>query len=126
MLATRRGILQIDHATTKIYVQNTKPRDFVPCAPFVLTGRPFIDQTGHFEMTTKPGMAESLAALRQKMNGKETGRPKTEASKVNAALRMRNEGAKVDAIAEALEVNRATVFRWFEAAGHATECDSRG
>jgi Homeodomain-like domain len=126
MLATCWGILQIDHATTQIYVQNTKLRDFVPCAPFVITGRPSIDEMGHFTMTTQPGMAESFAGIRQRMNGKEPGRPKTEGSKVNAALRLRNEGAKVDAIAEALEVNRATVFRWFKAAGAATECDGGG
>jgi len=45
MLATRWGLSQIDAASNRIFVQNVKARDFLPCDTFIIQGRPSLDQT---------------------------------------------------------------------------------
>ncbi len=57
MLATCWGLCQIDAEKNRIYVQNVKPRDFLPCEPFIIQGRPSLNQTGYFELTDPPGFA---------------------------------------------------------------------
>src|SRR5262249_54762345 len=57
MLATCWGLSQIDANSTRIYVQNVKARDFQPCEPFIIQGRPSIDATGYFELPTPSGFA---------------------------------------------------------------------
>ncbi len=61
MLSTAWGMRQIDLKQNRIYMQNLKPRDFDYCEPFILTGRPYIDDAMDFIMTTKPGEAGELA-----------------------------------------------------------------
>jgi hypothetical protein len=51
MLCTAWGLSQVDSAATRIYVQNVKARDFLPCAPFIVQGRPSINETGFFDLT---------------------------------------------------------------------------
>jgi hypothetical protein len=34
------GLKQIDLASNSINIANVKPRDFEPCAPFIIKGRP--------------------------------------------------------------------------------------
>jgi hypothetical protein len=46
MLSTAWGVRQVDGARTALYVQNLKPRDFQPCQPFLLEGRPHLGQVG--------------------------------------------------------------------------------
>src|SRR5437667_6978827 len=48
MLGTCWGIRQIDKELNKIYIENVKARDFQPCEPFIIQGRPSLDQTGYF------------------------------------------------------------------------------
>ena len=61
------GVRQIDAARNQLYVENIKPRDFQPCAPFIVEGRPRLDETGQFKMLQEPGEAEELRSyLRQK------------------------------------------------------------
>jgi hypothetical protein len=50
MLSTAWGVRQVDGSRTALYVQNVKPRDFQPCSPFIIEGRPHLDNTGHFFM----------------------------------------------------------------------------
>ena len=54
ILATAWGIKQIEAKSNVIYIQNLKPRDFEPCGPFQLIGRPNIDRDGDFGMLKKP------------------------------------------------------------------------
>lgn len=60
VLATAWGIRQIDEATNTVHIQNLKPRDFEPCGPFQIVGRPFIDQEGDFRLLKAPGECGSL------------------------------------------------------------------
>jgi hypothetical protein len=69
MLVTAWGISQVDAASNQIYVQNVKPRDFQPCEPFVIQGRPSLDQTGYFELIAPPGFAEDFSKYREKKSG---------------------------------------------------------
>jgi hypothetical protein len=55
MLATCWGVRQLDRDRNIVYVQNCKPRDFEPCGPFQLVGRPHIDNEGDFHMHKRPG-----------------------------------------------------------------------
>ena len=41
-------------------MQNVKERDFAPCEPFMIQGRPSIDQTGYFDLTHPPRFAGTL------------------------------------------------------------------
>jgi RecA-family ATPase len=69
MLATCWGLSQIDAASTRIFVQNVKARDFCPCEPFIIQGRPTIDQTGYFELTEPPGFAPLLPSISHNLDG---------------------------------------------------------
>ena len=60
VLATAWGIKQIDASSNIIHLENLKPRDFEPCGPFQLIGRPSIDQTGDFLLFKKPGDCGNL------------------------------------------------------------------
>jgi DnaB-like helicase N terminal domain/AAA domain len=60
MLTTAWGIKQIDAAQNIIHIENIKPRDFQPCAPFQIIGRPFIDDDGDFRLQKRPGECGSL------------------------------------------------------------------
>jgi hypothetical protein len=55
MLATAWGVRQLDQERNIVYVQNVKPRDFEPCGPFQLVGRPYIDSGGDFRVHRQPG-----------------------------------------------------------------------
>jgi hypothetical protein len=60
MLTTAWGIKQLDADSNVIHVENIKPRDFQPCGPFQIIGRPHIDDTGDFALYKKPGECGSL------------------------------------------------------------------
>jgi hypothetical protein len=55
MLTTAWGIKQLDPAQNIIHIENLKPRDFQPVAPFQIIGRPFIDRQGDFQLFKRPG-----------------------------------------------------------------------
>jgi hypothetical protein len=61
VLATAWGIKQIDEVANTVHVQNLKPRDFEPCGPFQIIGRPFIDEAGDFRLHKRPGECGTLA-----------------------------------------------------------------
>lgn len=60
MLTTAWGIKQLDATQNIIHVENIKPRDFQPCGPFQIIGRPHIDESGDFALLKKPGECGSL------------------------------------------------------------------
>jgi len=61
MLTTAWGIKQIDAEQNIIHIQNCKPRDFQPCRPFQIIGRPFIEERGDFQLHKQPGECGELA-----------------------------------------------------------------
>jgi hypothetical protein len=60
MLTTAWGIKQVDADQNIIHIENIKPRDFAPCRPFQIIGRPSIDETGDFALYKRPGDCGSL------------------------------------------------------------------
>lgn len=109
MLVTAWGLKQIDAVSNRIFVQNVKPRDFQPCEPFIIQGRPSLDQTGYFEMTDPPGFAGSLSD-----NQPRVGRPESsdKQDKIAEARRMKDHGKSYRKIAQALGVGKTTVSEW--------------
>jgi AAA domain len=64
------GIKQLDASRTIIHIENIKARDFAPCKPFQLIGRPHIDDEGNFRMYKEPGECRPLEEeLRRKASG---------------------------------------------------------
>jgi hypothetical protein len=109
MLTTCWGLSQIDAASNRIFVQNVKARDFLPCEPFIIQGRPSIDETGYFELTAPPGFAGSLGD-----NKAQAGRPElaNKDEKIAEARKMHEEGKGYREIASALGVSTGTVSGW--------------
>lgn len=58
MLSAAWAVRMDDAKTTTLYVSNIKARDFEPCEPFKITGRPTIDETGDFTLTGQPGLVQ--------------------------------------------------------------------
>jgi 5S rRNA maturation endonuclease (ribonuclease M5) len=85
ILATAWGLKQIEARSNTIFVQNLKPRDFEPCGPFELIGRPDIDQGGDFRMLKKPEECGSLADEQPDMNVKSNNQKK-ESKAANMAI----------------------------------------
>jgi len=73
VLATAWGVKQIDAASNIVHVQNLKPRDFEPCGPFQLIGRPHIDQTGDFAIHKRPEECGSLSDEQPELNRVNSG-----------------------------------------------------
>jgi hypothetical protein len=110
MLCTCWGVRQIDAERNRVYVQNVKPRDFLPCQPFIIQGRPSIDETGYFELTESPGFAGELGEHVSKEKG---GRPATiPEEKMAEAFRLQSQGKSYRQIGEELHVSKTTVERW--------------
>ena len=112
MLVTAWGLKQVDAASNSIYIANVKPRDFQPCEPFIIQGRPSLDQTGYFEVTHPPGFAGALEDHKQ---GR--GRPEVanKESKIAEAREMKQQGASYRQIAKQLGVSTGTVSGWLSA-----------
>jgi hypothetical protein len=101
MLATCWVVRQTDKATNTVHVRNVKPRDFEPCEPFEIEGRPHIDQSGQFRMSKLPGMAGKLMI---KLSHKENQQAEAKV--------MRQAGSTHKEIAEWLNISVPTVERW--------------
>ena len=110
MLTTCWGLSQVDAATNRIFVQNVKARDFLPCDPFVIQGRPSIDSAGYFELTEPPGFAGSLSDNKSREKG---GRPELpdKGNKTAEAHRLKEQGLSYRDIARTLEIPKSTVAR---------------
>jgi DnaB-like helicase N terminal domain/AAA domain len=109
MLTTCWGLSQIDSPSNRIFVQNVKARDFSPCEPFIIQGRPSIDQTGFFELTHPPGFAGNLSDNKSK-----GGRPEVpdKDEKIAQARRLKDQGLSHRDIARQLGISAATVSTW--------------
>jgi hypothetical protein len=119
MLCTCWGVRQVDADKNQLYVQNVKPRDFQPCAPFVLEGRPHLDQTGLFHMLQIPGEAGELRSYLRNKGGDgkpASGRPVTpdKDDKLRQAVELRSKGLSDRQIAETIGKSRDTVRRWLD------------
>jgi hypothetical protein len=111
MLSTAWGVRQVDAARTTLYVQNVKPRDFQPCPPFLLEGRPHLDATGNFFMIRKPGEAGELSEHlpRHNKGGRPVGPVKND--KLRQAAEMRREGASFREIEKIIGMSKSEVAR---------------
>lgn len=87
ILATAWGIKQIDRATNSIHVENLKPRDFQPCGPFQLVGRPHIDKDGDFALLKSPDECGALSDEQPSQRGDQrSNKAKQESRMANMAL----------------------------------------
>ena len=111
-LSTAWGVRQIDPVRNQLYIQNLKPRDFQPCEPFILEGRPHLDTTGQFKMIAEPGEAGELSEHLTR-RGK-AGRPATESKteKMAEAADLRAQGVSIRETAEKLGVSKSCVSKW--------------
>jgi 5S rRNA maturation endonuclease (ribonuclease M5) len=87
MLSTCWGVKQVDEAQNILHIQNCKPRDFQPCNPFQIIGRPHIDQQGDFQLLKAPGECGSLSDEQPELNrGGGAPEAKRSAKAANLAL----------------------------------------
>lgn len=112
MVSTCWAIRQVDSELNKVYVANVKGRDFQPCAPFIIQGRPFLDDCGRFEMVAEPGTAGEMKFHLKRTA--ESGRParKDKADKLPEILKLRAQGMSDNAIAKQTNVARSTLREW--------------
>jgi hypothetical protein len=112
MLATCWGLSQVDATSNRIFVQNVKARDFSACEPFVIQGRPSIDQTGYFELTNPPGFAGDFSE--HKSADRKAGRPENlqKGEKQAEARRLRDQGMSYRDISDVLDIKVGTLHRW--------------
>jgi hypothetical protein len=111
MLSTCWGVRQIDPVPNQLYIQNLKPRDFQPCEPFILEGRPHLDTTGHFKMIAEPGEAGELSEhLPRRSKGRPVMSDKDE--KLAEAVELRRQGFGAPTIAKKIGVAVSTVQKW--------------
>jgi len=108
MLCTAWGLKQIDPVSNSIYIANVKPRDFQPCEPFIIRGRPSLDQTGYFEMTHPPGFAGNLSD-----HVANVGRPTMadKDGKQTEARKLHDEGKGIREISRILGISKTSVSR---------------
>jgi hypothetical protein len=112
MLSTGWGLRQIDADSNQIYVKNIKPRDFQPCEPFILEGRPNLDRNGQFAMIRLPGEAGELKQYLKNRGGKPEMVDKQ--GKVRQALEMHAKGASLGEIAKAVGASKSGVRKWLQ------------
>jgi len=108
MLSCAWAIRQVDAASTRIFVSNIKARDFEACPPFVLEGRPYIDQTGDFKMVQAPGDGAKLSD-----HAEVGGRPTTVDPDAGAEInRLRTEGKSEREIAKTVGLSKTVIHRF--------------
>ena len=106
MLVTAWGLKQIDAVSNQVYVANVKPRDFQPCEPFIIQGRPSLDETGYFEMPCPSGYAGKLEDYMPSR-----GRPEIsdKDAKKAEAQRLKAQGMSLREIAPQLGISKSKV-----------------
>jgi Bifunctional DNA primase/polymerase, N-terminal/AAA domain len=118
LCATCWGVKQVDEKLNQVLVKNCKPRDFQPCEPFVIQGRPFIDDTGTFQIVAvdvcfdgKNHVFQSLMITQEMQAVLDTYTPDKQA-KLLSALSGRQKHTPKTVIAEQLGVSDTTVHNW--------------
>jgi hypothetical protein len=122
MICTCWGVRQIDGTRNRIYIENCKPRDFQPCPPFIIEGRPHLDEAGEFRMHTKPGEAQPLSDYLQNKGGRPVAPDRAEQGALAASLRA--QGLSTREIASRMKVSKDTVRRMldeFDLSNHGPE-----
>jgi hypothetical protein len=123
MLSGAWGVYQTDQASNSIYVANLKPRDQDPFEPFVIAGRPFINEKGDFRVTKPPGIVGSLGSeLPQKPKGGRQTAPEN-TDKITYVAELVNGGEQSPAKVAAkinekfgTKHNRETASKWMRKA----------
>jgi len=120
LCATVWGVKQTDKNLNQVVVQNCKPRDFQPCEPFVLQGRPFIDDTGTFQViatdVVSDGKATTFSSLKwtqSMLDALETYEP-DKRKKVEQVVNDHNKNVSNKNIAAKLDVSHQTVANWLK------------
>lgn len=112
MLSTAWGLRQIDADSNRIYIENVKARDFQPCGPFVIEGRPHLDQTGRFRLVEAPGGTGELKDYLPARNRGGAPAMADKVEKVRQTIEMRGRGSSLQEIAGALGVSKSGVRKW--------------
>ncbi|MGA7890621.1 MAG: hypothetical protein WB993_14110, partial [Candidatus Sulfotelmatobacter sp.] len=115
MLSTCWALRQLDAQKNQVYVENVKARDFVACKPFVIEGRPHLDNTGYFKMNASPGVAGSLNQNLPRREGRRgSGRPgkPNKAELLEKVLALNAAGKSNRAIGIELGLAHPTVAAW--------------
>lgn len=111
MLCSCWGLRMCDVSKTKLWIQNVKARDYMPCDPFVVEGRPSIDLGGHFKLTHEPGLAGDLSEHLPR-RGNVGGRPRgTDDQQLTQILALHAQRVGVREIGRRLSVPPSTVSR---------------
>ena len=79
MLSGAWGVAQVNTEQNIIHIENLKPRDQDPFAPFQVQGRPCINQQGDFQVSKPPGVCESYGSERPEPS--KGGRPQDDDTK---------------------------------------------
>jgi hypothetical protein len=122
VLSTAWGVRQLDRDLNIIHIQNLKPRDFMPCGPFQIIGRPHIDKAGDFIMHKRPSECGSLSDEQPELN-KGGGAPQAQRQAKNSNLallrtwleveRNLDNGKLVEKFKiEGIPVDRSTISRY--------------
>lgn len=116
MLSCAWGVRQVDAEQNRIYVANAKARDFSACLPFIIQGRPCLDERGSFETLIPPGEAAPLREYlkAENENKDKGGRPAMpdKDTKVRAAGELRAAtNLSVRGIAAKLGISKSTAER---------------
>ena len=112
MLCSCWGLRMCDVSRTKLWIQNVKARDYMPCDPFVVEGRPSIDLDGHFKLTHEPSLAGDLSEHLPR-RGNPGGRPRNEEATEQATqiLALHAQGVGTREIGRRVGVPKSTVSR---------------
>jgi len=111
MVSTAWGIKQIDVAQNVVHIENIKPRDFQPCKPFQLIGRPYIDSEGDFQMHKKPGECGALQDEQEPDRNRGGARPEQREERVRRIEKVR------EWLAVTPGLNRKDIQTWFKNEG---------
>jgi hypothetical protein len=111
MVSSCWGLRMCDVNRCKIWMQNVKAREYQSCEPFVIEGRPFIDNDGYFKLTHEPGLAGEMSEHLPRRNP--NGRPQSPETVEHAAdiLRLHAAGTGVREIGRQLGMDKSTVSR---------------
>ena len=120
LCATCWGVKQVDEKLNQVIVKNVKPRDFVPCEPFVIQGRPFIDDTGTFRVVQTDVMFDGQnhvytnVEFSKEMTTVLETYDSEKQKKLMTALSERQKHTPKTVIAEKLGVSDTTVKNWLD------------
>jgi len=103
MCATVWGLSKTDKEKAQVYIQCVKDRDFsVTPQPFLIEGRPHLDEKGKFKLLHGPGSGLDYKSIKQQQRGAKGGRKKRDVSPEVAAkiVKLHREGKSNRAIAD--------------------------